>query len=371
MARTVFLHIGLAKTGTTYLQRILHSNRELLRRNGVVYPGRRRADHFKASLDLRGTKFLGHTYPDAAGAWQRLVDEANAYEGAALISHETLARTRRPVIERAVSDFDTDDVRVVVTARDLARQVPAIWQERLKNRSVETYDSFLQSIFASEHGRRRRGLFWEVQDLIGVTRRWSAGVGPGNLIIVTVPPAGGDPQELWRRFATAANLPDLPYDVDIPHRNASLGVVESELLRRLNPVVSDLTWPEYEFRIKHRFAELNLGSYQTAGRLTVPKEWHDDVQRIAEKTIAHLAASGFQVVGDLADLTPRFAEPLTDAPAEVDDAAVLGLALQVLGKFAAQPEHVQAPGPTRGPIERRLRRVAGLIRRAATRVRRG
>jgi hypothetical protein len=371
VARTVFLHIGLAKTGTTYLQRILHSNRDLLRRNGVVYPGARRADHFKASLDLRGTNYLGHTYPDAAGAWRRLVDEVNAYEGSALISHETLARTRGPVIEQAVKDFDTHDVRVVVTARDLARQVPAIWQERLKNRSTETYGNFLHNIFASDHGRRRRGRFWEVQDLIGVTGRWSAGVGPDNVIIVTVPPSGGEPQELWRRFATAADLPELPYDMTVPHRNASLGVVESELLRRLNPMVSELTWPEYEVRIKHRFAALNLASYQTAGRLTVPKEWHDDVQRIAEETIAWLAASEYRVVGDLADLTPRFPEPLTDASVEVDEAVVLDLALQVLGKYAAKPERVEVPSLSRSPVRRRLRRIAGLIRRAPARFLRG
>ena len=136
MARTVFLHVGLAKTGTTYLQRILHSNRDLLRRNGVLYPGTRRADHFKASLDLRGTNYLGHTYPDAAGAWRRLVDEVNAVRGLrADLPRDPRAHAPTCRIEQAVKDFDTDDVRVVVTARDLARQVPAIWQERLKNRS--------------------------------------------------------------------------------------------------------------------------------------------------------------------------------------------------------------------------------------------
>jgi hypothetical protein len=370
VARTVFLHIGLAKTGTTYLQRILHSNRDLLRRNGVLYPGIRRADHFKASLDLRGINYLGYTYPDAEGAWRRLVDETNRYAGQALISHETFARTRRPRIEQAVKDFETDDVRIVMTARDLARQVPAIWQERLKNKSEETYPHFLHAIFASEHGRRRRGLFWEVQDLIGLTRRWGAVVGPGNVTIVTVPPAGGDPHELWRRFAAATRLPDLPYDLTVPSRNPSLGVVEAELLRQLNPRLPELTWPEYEFRIKHRFAELNLASYQTAGRLTVPKEWHDDVQRISKKAIGFLAASGCHVVGDLADLTPRFAEPVAHAPTEVDDSMVLDLALRVLGRFAAQPEPPQVERGS-GGTARQIRRAASAIRRVAAKVQHG
>jgi hypothetical protein len=371
VARTVFLHVGLAKTGTTYLQRILDSNRELMRRNGVLYPGKRRADHFKAVLDLRGTTFQGHTYAGSAGAWQRLVGEVDRYDGAAVISHETMARVRRPLIDETVAGFATDDVRVVMTARDLARQVPAIWQERLKNRSVETYSHFLESVFASEHGRNKRGLFWEVQDLIGLTKRWGAVVGSDNVTIVTVPASGGDPRELWRRFARALELPDLPYDLVVQSRNASLGVVEAELLRLLNPRLPELTWPEYEYRIKHRFAELNLASYQTAGRLTVPKEWHDDVQRISEKVIAFLEQSGCRVIGDLTDLTPQLREPFTDASAGVDDAVVLDLALRVLGRYAAQPER---PGGRRSPRagrSGRADRVAGLIRRAAGRIGRG
>jgi hypothetical protein len=370
VARTVFLHVGLAKTGTTYLQRILDSNRELMRRNGVLYPGARRADHFKASLDLRGTTFQGHTYAGSAGAWGRLVDEVDRYDGAAVISHETLARVRRPLIDETVAGFDTDDVRIVMTARDLARQVPAIWQERLKNRSVETYAHFIDSIFASEHGRRRRGLFWEVQDLVGLTRRWGAVVGPEKITIVTVPPSGGDPHELWRRFASALELPDLPYDLEVQSRNASLGVVEAELLRRLNPRLPELTWPEYEYRIKHRFAELNLASYQTAGRLTVPREWHDEVRRISKETVAFLEQSRCRVIGDLTDLAPQLREPFTDAAAGVDDAVVLDLALRVLGRFAAHPDRAEGVPRRRGTPLRPLRKVAALARRVTARIRR-
>jgi hypothetical protein len=36
--RTVFLHIGLGKTGTSYLQRYFQFNRLMLRQCGLVYP---------------------------------------------------------------------------------------------------------------------------------------------------------------------------------------------------------------------------------------------------------------------------------------------------------------------------------------------
>nr|MBA2558394.1 hypothetical protein [Propionibacteriales bacterium] len=294
MSRTVFMHVGVAKTGTTYLQRILHSNRGLLRRNGLVYPGARRSAHFKASLDLRGATFQGHTYPDVEGAWGRLVKEVKRFDGSALISHETLAHTRKRVIEPAIASFDTDDVRIVLTTRDLARQLPAVWQEKVKNRGEQTYAEFLDSTFAAAGGRRKRGGFWRAQDIVGLSRRWANIVGADRITIVTVPPPG-DPRELWRRFARAVELPDLLYDIATDSSNSSLGVAESELLRRLNPRLPDLTWPEYEGRIKRRFVEVDLAPYQVAGRLTVPKKWHDDIRQLSEQTIASLRDASYRV----------------------------------------------------------------------------
>ena len=37
--QTVFLHIGLHKTGTTYLQNVFRANREQLRAQDVEFPG--------------------------------------------------------------------------------------------------------------------------------------------------------------------------------------------------------------------------------------------------------------------------------------------------------------------------------------------
>ncbi len=40
MANRIFLHIGAPKSGTTYLQTVLWANRENLRRQGLLMPGR-------------------------------------------------------------------------------------------------------------------------------------------------------------------------------------------------------------------------------------------------------------------------------------------------------------------------------------------
>jgi len=38
--KTVYLHIGLHKTGTTFLQNVLRANTEALAEQGIIYPGR-------------------------------------------------------------------------------------------------------------------------------------------------------------------------------------------------------------------------------------------------------------------------------------------------------------------------------------------
>ena len=49
MAERIFLHIGLPKTATTYLQSILWASREQLERDGVRLPGTERRDHLWAT----------------------------------------------------------------------------------------------------------------------------------------------------------------------------------------------------------------------------------------------------------------------------------------------------------------------------------
>ena len=42
-----------------------------------------------------------------------------------------------------MQDLSFAEVHVVCTARDLARQIPAVWQEDVKNRHVVTFADFV------------------------------------------------------------------------------------------------------------------------------------------------------------------------------------------------------------------------------------
>ncbi|MBA2444610.1 MAG: hypothetical protein H0V49_04690 [Nocardioidaceae bacterium] len=331
----MFLHVGVAKTGTTYLQRNLWLNRKRLRKHGVLYPGDTHAAHFHASLDLRDTTFH-HSADDVAGAWPRLVEETNAWSGAAVISHEMFARTPPDKIQVAVGDFAPAEVRVVLTVRDLGRQLPAVWQERLKNRDHQTFSEFLEAVMAAAPlGRAQSsGLdepFWIPQDVAAVAERWAAVVRPESIILVTVPPSGADRSELWRRFSEAVELPAVDYERDNLRSNESLGTAETELLRRFNArLPDDYPWPAYRRQIKRSFAKETLAAQRTHGSLSVPQPWQRQVDEVASATIAALTEGGYRVVGRLEDLRPVAAPAGAVMPDDLTDGQLLDVALDVL-----------------------------------------
>ncbi len=377
MSRTVHLHVGIAKTGTTYLQRRLFANRVQLRRHGTLYPGAGPAAHFLGSLDLRGTGFKGHVYGGAQGAWGRLVAAADEFDGTTLISHETLARAKPDQIERAVTGFSTEDVRVVVTARDLGRQLPAVWQETLKNRSVVAYDDYLAGVFRTWPAENRPGGgFWAAQDLGALLQRWSAVVGPDRVTVVTVPSPSAAADELWHRFVRAAELPTFDYVEPSQGANTSLGVAEAELLRRLNPLLETaLDWPAYDARIKRALAEGVLSPVASAGRLSLPRQWKVQAREVADAQIASVQAAAVRIVGELDELIPVFEEPAPDAPwrqpSDLSEAELLDAALRALAALVAAPTATATgAGPTGEHSSALAQQVRSLLRKGAAQARR-
>jgi hypothetical protein len=364
--------VGVAKTGTTYLQRLLFRNSELLADNGVLIPGEDPSAHFYASLDLRGETYLGHVHLDVPGAWARLVDEVDGHAGdAAVISHESFARCDDALVKQVATAFRTDDVRVLLTARDLGRQLPAVWQEQVKNQSTQPYGAFLRQVLERWSRGRFDGEFWTPQWLPGVVDRWAAAAGAEHVTIVTVPPSGASPHELWRRCSLALGLPDAPYDLDLPDRNLSLGRAEAELLRRLNKRLGRLPWPRYEEAVKQRFAEGRLAQMNKSAPTSVPSKWRDRVQEISDSVVDQLQVSRVRVVGDLDELRPRFDE--RPSKTRATEAELLAVAIRLLEAYVTDPEPSppSRPEPTVPALVRRRLRLRTRANRLWSAVRRG
>jgi hypothetical protein len=231
---------------------------------------------------------------------------------------------------------------VIYTSRDLARQVPAVWQERVKNQKSLTYRSFVQSVIESK-GRTARA-FWNVQDPSAVLARWSVELGPGRMHLVTAPPSGQPYRILWDRYAGVLGLDGAEFDVDVARSNESLSMIQTEVLRRFNERYAEgLSWVEYR-RLMFRQVDV-LRAIGDGRRISLTSDEHAFFARRAAEISKVIAEQGYDVVGDLADLTPSPPSPTAEAgedPTELTDAelldAVLAVMRELLDRQAAAKE---------------------------------
>ncbi|WP_395656141.1 hypothetical protein [Nocardioides sp.] len=299
--RRVFLHVGSPKTGTTFLQQVLWSQRDRVEQQGVRLPLGSFDDHYLATLDLRGLARPPHP-PRARGMWMRMVEEVEGWPRTSLVSHELFAAADRDQVRRAISSFRPDtEVHVVLTARDLLRQVSAEWQEHVKHRSTLPFDEFVAGV--RTEAATRTGWFWRVQDYVGILDRWGSGLPPSQVHVVTVPPVGAPPGLLWERFAGLLGLDAGAFDTAVPRSNTSLGLEQVELLRRVNVALGDrLPMPgPYPVVVKGILAHQVLAARPGSPLRLAP----EDVAFAAEESrrlADGMAEAGVDVVGSLDDL---------------------------------------------------------------------
>ncbi|MDN5746189.1 MAG: hypothetical protein L0H31_13875, partial [Nocardioidaceae bacterium] len=211
MADRVFLHIGLPKTATTYLQTILWSSREQLRAEGLLLPGRERRDHLWASRVIREDPHLASRSRrpvDEKTAWTRLQTEIASWEAAALVSHEFFAAASAEQARRMVADLAPARVDVVITAREPLGLLTASWQESLKNRATKPLDRYARTV-----SDRPMDIWnWRTLDLQLVLQRWGEAV-PWEQIHVLPLNTAAPRDEIWHRFGHLLGLRTDGYDL--------------------------------------------------------------------------------------------------------------------------------------------------------------
>ena len=204
MSKRVLLHVGCPKTGTSYLQDVLFRNQQVLREHDILYPADRFDAHFLAALDLM-TLPWGGLETEAVGAWDRLAAQVREWPGTSIISHEIFARATPTQVDRALGSLGDAEVHLVLSVRDLVRQIPAEWQENVKHRSHITYARFLQTDPrpGARLADRRRGS-GPCRSCPTCSTGGATTLPPERVHLVTVPPPGAD-----RGRAVAAVLPHL------------------------------------------------------------------------------------------------------------------------------------------------------------------
>jgi hypothetical protein len=326
VARTVYFHVGLPKTGTTYLQTLLWNNCAELRSQGLLLPGRSVREHLWASGAVREDPRLARRGPEAPGAWDRLAEEIRLWPGSAVVSHEFFAGASAEQAAAAMAQLGDPEVHLVVTARDVVSLVTARWQEFVKNGSavaIDDYPTWEDSSPANEWD-------WGTLDLAGVLERWSATLPPERVHVLTLPRPGTPRDELWLRFARLVGIDAQRCDASGSVQNESLGVVEVELLRRVNQDLDGFT------------SAIDRGTwirgYLAQGKL-VPRhgdKFWPSAERVAQlrvrgdRSADYVERQGFDVIGDVADLRTPAVLPERRHPDSVTETELLAASTQTI-----------------------------------------
>jgi hypothetical protein len=359
----VFIHVGAPKTGTTFIQGVLWRNRTALRDAGLHIVGQGRDEHYRAGRDIRGVTYdTNDPRPDWAGSWNTLTGMALASESpSVVISDEHLASLTPEQVRRAVDSLAPREVHVIYATRDLARLLASEYQEYVKHRSTLLFPEWSRRVFATrERGPGR--WFWKVHDPLEVVQRWSTAIPHDRIHVVTLPPPGSDRNELWSRFAGIVGVdPAAATDFDVA-TNDSLGIAESEVLRRVNEVLPE-DFPRWHHTgiARDVLATKILSPRSRAGRPPIPPKVQEKVLEQTQANVLGIAASGCDVVGDLSELevTHDMASgerPATDA--ELVDASVVAIAglLVRMGEMRDERRQVE------GRLRRQLRESASMMR---------
>ncbi|MGZ4455070.1 MAG: hypothetical protein ACXVWZ_05995 [Nocardioides sp.] len=355
MSRVVYLHIGAPKTGTTYLQDRLALNARSLARHGVHFPTRSPMVspglfHFRAALDLLGQDW-GGAPGHAEGAWGQLVRRVARRSGTVIISHEILAPAPADKVARVMRDLEGSEVHLVYSVRDLGRQIPAAWQESIKQGRKWTYRRYLNRI------ERGHAWFFRAFDIPNVLGTWGASIPPERIHLVTVPQRGAagqrDGGELWLRFCEAFGIDPAWTPQDSTSTNRSLGVAETQVIRQLNRRMDRATRreAEYDGLIRQMLAQDQLVNRASAPVKLPPRRYPWAMER-TEEWIDWIRASGIDVIGDLDDL--RLVVPGEDEtwvhPDKVGAKKQLNAAIDALA--AMTREAASRPDPERQLVHR-------------------
>lgn len=350
MARRIFLHIGVMKSATSYLQGLCEQNQEQLAEAGLFWcPGELRYQAVKEVLGR--TPATGHPVV----GWTPLVRQLRRHAGDALISNELLAGLGGGGARRLVRALPKAEVQVIITARDLARIIPSHWQTTVKNGRTWTWSQFASSVCTdTEDGRALAAdpadsdgggeagddadtdpdpyrWFWRRHDLPAIVQRWARVVPVERITIVTVPSDASEMKTVAARFGSVLDVDLTALGKPDVSRNPSLGAHSVELLRRLNQPMTrrELDDPE------HRFERAVGGALAARAHLEPPfaltLAQHSWVRQRVTAMVEGVERLGPTVVGDLAELLPDESPPQGAVdPGDTSDADLLAAAMRGL-----------------------------------------
>jgi hypothetical protein len=324
------------KSGTTFIQHGILAKLDELSAAGWCYPmqfapARGAINHERAIYGLVGAEIPWvdeATQRQMQPQWQKLKAEIDQTELPILLSAEALAVMLEPGIKLLLSQLPKREIKVVITARDLARVLPSSWQQSVRNGRPYSYEEYFERIKRAKELPLTESVgsnFWRSYELNAVVARWSKFVPLENISIVTVP-RKQSADSLWSRFITATGLPLAKSEpiFDDKRAHTAISWPEAEVLNELNQKWQrEKRPPKLRNQLRRRIVQEGFQQRTDRGRsigLTAP--WLELAKSWADADVAKLLAANVQLIGDPADLRvdPQLAAVLPCEASEIEQA---------------------------------------------------
>ena len=325
MTRRLHLHIGPRKSGTTFLQQTLVSNKRALRAEGLIYPmpGRSRRQRLRGTprMDNHEKVLLAACSAEASPATEWLERALAVTSGDIILSGEAVAACTPAELDHLTAYLGAGELHVIITVRSLEAVIPSSWQQHIRNGRTTSLEAFVEGIARRNDQRQEAPLtwaaepsqgFWLSNDHAALAERWIA--RGARVSLVTVPAGSAPAATLWQRFLGALGL--------------SNDDIEAFTVPSMHPIHVGLTAPE-ALTLREIVWQLECGGMERSERRRWAVRLVEDVfyQRTKRGPALHLTGTGLhrarqwaaddsaqlailvedgQVAlhGDLADLTP-------------------------------------------------------------------
>jgi hypothetical protein len=226
--RTIFLHIGINKTGTTAIQRYLSGHQNLLKSLGLLYPqtGLRGESHYGLSdtLGFHHKIISKDEAIELSCLREQFNKEISNYAGMVLFSSEFFVLNKP--IEKAKHFFDGYPVKIVVYLRRHDHWWESVYAQAVKtvarppwNRGIMGFVNF---------NRKKNKIVGKYRHLLD---RWAEQFGKENILVRPYELEQNHPNlvfDLLRTIGMAHLLNELPSD--IPRENTSSSTRSIQLL---------------------------------------------------------------------------------------------------------------------------------------------
>ena len=276
MRKTIYLHIGFHKTGTSSIQHYLNKHSVFLRRQGLLYPSSVITGNNQSIL-ATSIKDIYRNDDTLNPHYEKVNQEIGRHTGDIIISSECFMEGVNPYLVKNLLGSSGDVIKVVIYVRPQIQWVESLYGEIIKDSSRRCTGS-IESLREIHQGKL---------NYLPEIEQWSKCFGSKNIIIRKFVKSG-EKGNLISDFFNAINYRgSLPFDLQYKNsiQNPAFDPRCLEFLRRANNVAMPR---ELHIKLTRELSKISEAISNILGKTSMKlvsrneierlkKKWHDDL----------------------------------------------------------------------------------------------